>query len=443
MIEKVPPQSQEAEKASIAAMLLDKEAIAIVKEKISHEDYYNERHKVIADAIFDLYDNYNPVDLITLTEFLSERNLLDKSGGVNYLTEILDVTPTVANLSYYVELIKDKALLRKLINSCSEIISNTYEDPSDVADLIYQAEKKIFDVTQKRVTRDIVSVHDEIGKTIEHIEQIFHQHDSYTGVASGFTELDKLTSGFQKSDLIIVAARPSVGKTSFCLNIAENVAKLGKGVLVFSLEMSKDQLCLRLLCSLAKLNAHRIRSGEVGSNEWIPLTRSAMELSNFPIFIDDSSSLDVMTLASKARRLKTLNPVDLIVIDYIQLLAIGDKRRYENRQVEMQHVSRLLKALARELDVPVIALSQLSRQVESRDDRRPRLSDLRESGAIEQDADVVLFIHRQDRYEPDNPDIKGIAEINIAKQRNGPVGGLELRFFEEYTRFENFSKYNP
>ncbi len=440
MLKKIPPQNIDAEQAIIAAMLLDKEAINLVIEKLNENDLYDPRHKNILKTIIDLHDKNMPIDSITLTDKLKDSDLLEKSGGLSYIAEILDSSPTISNLEYYIEIISSKAILRKLINLCSETIESAYDTKEGIEELLENTEKEIYNVTQKKVTDSVFEIRPVMSKTIKNIESLFYKKDIFRGIPSGFIDLDKLLGGFQKSDLIVLAARASVGKTSFALNIASEVAFRGFGVLLFSLEMSKEQLCHRMLCSHAEINSFKAKTGYLSGEDWVPLTKAAVELGKLPICIDDSASLSMMAMRAKSRRLKSSNKIDMIIVDYLQLVQEATGSRYENRQTFIASVARQLKILAKEMDVPVIALSQLSRRIVDRSDHRPILSDLRESGEIEQSADIVAFIHRESLVNPENQDVKGIAEIIIRKHRNGPLGTVNLRFDEEITKFRNLSR---
>ena len=439
--DKVPPHNLEAERACLGSMLLDRGAIEAAIDILNSEDFYSLQHRVIFDAIMELYRQSVPVDIVTITDFLKSNGTLDKAGGAVYLSSLLDEVPTSANIEYYARIVEQKSLLRKLIEAASTIISMGYDTNRDVLEIVDEAEKMIFDVTERRISKGYFHISDVIKESIFAIEKLYHKRDMYTGIPSGFREFDERTSGFQNSELIIIAARPSVGKTAFALNIAQNVAiREKKSVAIFSLEMSKEALVQRMLCSEARINSQNLRRGFLSDKDWGPLTAAAGKLNEANIFIDETPAISDMQLRAKARRIKSRYGLDLIIIDYLQLMT-ATRRRNEGRTQEISEISRSLKALARELDIPVIALSQLSRAVESRSrtDKRPILSDLRESGAIEQDADLVAFLYREELYNP-NTDKKGIVEVIIQKQRNGPTGTVELKFFKEYTRFENLER---
>ncbi|MGI6629665.1 MAG: replicative DNA helicase [Bacillota bacterium] len=434
--DRVPPQNIDAEQALLGALILDREAIFSVMEHVGTGDFYKEAHRIIYDCLLSLNNRNEPVDLVTLVEELRRRNDLDKVGGISYVASLANVVPTAANAVYYAKIVAEKALLRSLISISTKIAQHGYEQNMEPWELIDEAEKMIFSVTQRKARDGFTLIKDVVVDTFEQIGQIKAQ-DGVTGLPT-FKNLDYYLSGLQKSDLIIVAARPAMGKTSFCLNIAQNLGvKHGKTVAIFSLEMSKEQLVQRMLCAEARVDQSKVRTGYVNEDEWRRLSMALAPLAEAKIYLDDTPGITVMEMRAKARRLKAEKGLDLIVIDYIQLMQ--GTRRSENRQQEISEISRSLKALARELEVPVLALSQLSRAVEQSTDKRPNLSHLRESGALEQDADVVIFIHRPEYYDPDTEQ-KGIAEIIVAKHRNGPVGKAELAFLKEYTKFLDLVK---
>lgn len=439
IIQRIPPNSLEAEQSVLGAMLLDKEAISTSTEMISGEDFYREAHKEIFEAIVDIYDKGEPVDLITLTEKLKMRNTLEAVGGITYITNLMDAVPTTHNVKYYAKIIEDKSLLRRLIKTSNEIVSKSYEGGDEVGDIIDSAEKGIFGISLNRSTQGYVHVKDILNTNFDKIEELYLNQGKLTGVPTGFTDLDGKLSGLQKSDLILVAARPSMGKSSFMMNIVQHAAVREKATTaIFSLEMSKEQLTQRLLCAEALIDAHRLRIGDINEDEWVKLARAMGPLSEAPIYIDDTPSISITEMRAKCRRLKLEHGLGLIVIDYLQLMQ--GKSSSESRQQEISEISRSLKALAREINVPVVALSQLSRAPEMRADHRPILSDLRESGAIEQDADVVMFLYRDEYYHPDS-EKKNIGEVIIAKQRNGPTGTVELVWLGQFTKFVNKEKY--
>ncbi|MFH1097684.1 MAG: replicative DNA helicase [Candidatus Desantisbacteria bacterium] len=439
-IEKIPPQSIDAEMSMLGAMLMDKDAIGSAIELIEDDYFYRGVHQRIYQAIISLYEKNEPVDIVTLSEQLQHNNELASVGGSVYLTTLLNSVPTAANIEYYAKIVQDKALLRKLITVATNIVTMGYEGGDDVANVLDQAERMIFDVVQKKITREFVPLEAILHDSFELIEKLYKQKEHVTGVPSGFVDLDKYTSGFQPSDLIIIAGRTSMGKTSFALNIAMNAAiksKIPAGI--FSLEMSKEQLVQRVLCAEARVDANKLRTGYLSESDWPKLTTAAGVLAEAPIYIDDTPSLSVLEIRAKARRLKSRHNIGLIIVDYLQLARGTSSRGSDNRQQEVSEISRSLKALAREINAPVIALSQLSRAPEARTDKKPMLSDLRESGAIEQDADLVMFVYREEYYKPTEEN-QGIAEIIIGKQRNGPTGTVKLAFINRFTRFENLER---
>jgi len=438
ILEKVQPQNLEAEMAVLGSMLIDEEAISVAAETLHSNCFYSGTHRKIFEAILDLFNANKAVDLITLTDELKRRELLEEIGGVTFLTSLANSVPTSANINHYVTIVREKNILRTLINNSTKIVSLCYENEGNIADLVDQAEKLVFEVSDTRHKGSYQHLKEIIKESIETIDKLYQKKVHVTGVPTGYIDFDLKTAGLQNSDLIIVAGRPSMGKSAFALGIAEYAGVVEKlPVALFSLEMSKEQLVQRMLCAHAKVDAHKVRTGFLATSDWPRLTAAAGKLSEAPIFIDDTPAISVMELRAKARRLKAHHDIKLIILDYLQLMR-GSAMSAESRQQEISEISRSLKALARELDVPLIAISQLSRAVESRNDHRPQLSDLRESGAIEQDADVVVLILREEYYNP-TPDNQGRAEIIIAKQRNGPVGSMQLSFIKEYTRFENIA----
>ena len=437
-LDKIPPQNLEAEMAVLGAMLLDEEAISVAIESLDSESFYKDAHKKIFEAIVYLYNANKAVDLITITDELKRRGILEEIGGVSFLTSLVNTVPTTANINHYVRIVKEKNILRTLINNANKIISLSYESQGNVDEVVDTAEKLIFEVSDRRPRGSYISLKEVVQKSIDTIDKLYQRKAHVTGIPTGFVDFDIKTAGLQPSDLIVVAGRPSMGKSAFALSIAEYVGVTEKIPLaIFSIEMSKEQLVQRMLCAHAKVDAHKVRTGYLSTSDWPRLTAAAGKLSTAPIFIDDTPAISVMELRAKARRLKAQQNIQLIILDYLQLMC--SSRTVENRQQEISEISRSLKALARELNIPVLAISQLSRAVEARVDHRPQLSDLRESGAIEQDADVVVLILREEYYNP-TPENQGIAEINIAKQRNGPVGVIKLAFIKEYTRFENLTQ---
>lgn len=426
------PQQTDAEQAVLGAMLIDPQAVPKVVEILEAEDFYRPNHRVIYQQMADLFEASQPVDLVTVTAALKGAQRLDAVGGAAYLAELQDAVPTAANVTYHAAIVSDRALRRSLIEAGTDIVRRGYEGDEESATLMDAAEERIFRLSQKRGRHAYVPLRRVLTETFQHIEELY-KHPGVTGIPSGFSEFDRLTSGFQNADLTVIAARPSMGKTAFCLNIARFAAlEAHVPTVLFSLEMSREQLALRLLCSEANMDLQKIRRGEVDRDEWPVLSAALGRLGDAPIFIDDSPSLTALDIRARSRRLKAEHNVGLVIIDYLQLMQGG--ARSENRQQEISQISRSLKALAREVSVPVIALSQLSRAVESRQDRRPMLSDLRESGAIEQDADVVGFIYRDDYYNAESEE-PGVVEVILSKQRNGPTGTVRLHFRKETGRF--------
>lgn len=442
---KVPPQNIEAEQCVLGGVLLENEAISKVLEIMIADDFYRESHRKICHSMIELFEKSEPIDLITLTNILKSNNQLDEVGGAAYLASLVDNIPTAANIGYYAKIVKEKSILRGLINAATEIVARGYEDGGDVVDLLDQAEKSIFQISESQIKPSFYEIKSLLKESFKTIEKLYESREIVTGVPTGFDEIDKLTTGFQPADLIIIAGRPSMGKTAFSLNIAQYAAiKKNIPAALFSLEMSKEQLVLRMLCSEAKVDAHRLRGGFLGEEDWPKLTRAAGILSEAPIFIDDTPALSVLEMRAKTRRLMAEHKLGLVIVDYLQLMRgrglFARGRSSETREQEISDITRSLKSLAKELNIPVIALSQLNRRVEERQNKRPQLADLRESGAIEQDADLIAFIYRDEIYDrsDDNPN-KGIAEIIIGKQRNGPVGEVKLAFLDKYTTFENLA----
>ena len=429
------PQSIEAEQSVLGSMIIDKNAIAKVLEGLEEEDFYRDGHKIIYRSILDMFRSDIAIDLLTLLEYLKSTDMLERAGGVTYITELSASVPTTANLSAYIKIVSDKSTLRRLIKSSTTIIEESYNNQSNVEDVVDSAEKKIFNIAEKRTTKDFEPLSDVLERGFAQIEKLFNNKGTITGVGSGFTDLDAKTSGFQSGDMVLIAARPSMGKTTFALNIVEYAAlKENKSVVVFSLEMSKEQLAYKLLCSEANVDMLRLRTGTLEDKDWENIAMAAGPLSKAKIYIDDTAGVTVMEMRSKCRRLKIEYGIDLIVIDYLQLMSGGTGT--DNRQQEVSEISRSIKALAKEMECPVIALSQLSRAPEQRADHRPMLSDLRESGSIEQDADVVMFLYRDEYYNKETED-KNIGECIMAKQRNGPVGTVKLAWLGQYSKFGN------
>jgi replicative DNA helicase len=420
-------------------MLLDKEAISKCVESLTLDSFYHDVHQYIYKAIINLYEKNTPIDLVTLTSFLRKNNQLDSVGGSVYLTDILDSVPTAANVEHYIKIVEEAYMLRSLITAGSNIVSLSFEQDEDVNSILEKAEKTIFDIAKNKTKQPFIDLKKILLPVMTQIEEAYGKEEVITGVPSGFGDLDYITSGFQRADLIIMAARPSMGKTSLALNIAANVAiRSNIPTAIFSIEMSKEQLAYRLLCSESGIDSHRLKSAGLKDHEWKSLTRSLGKLSEAPIFIDDTPAINTLEMKAKSRRLSLEQNVGLIIVDYLQLIHSSSK--VENRTQEISSISRALKALAREINVPIIALSQLSRAVEQRNDKTPRLSDLRESGEIEQTADIVTFIHREDYYDQ-NTENSNMASLIIAKHRNGPTGKIDLIFKKEITRFLSKEKY--
>ncbi|MBI4845376.1 MAG: replicative DNA helicase [Candidatus Omnitrophica bacterium] len=437
--DKVPPQNIEAEMAVLGAMMLEEEAISQVVEILNSACFYRDNHRMIYEAIVGLYDENKAVDLITLTEQLRRDNNLEDAGEAGYLTELANIVPTAANVAHYAKIVKEKSLLRNLITTATNIITEGYEHDQEVDTLLDKAEKLIFEITGSKIKGGFVAVKDLIKDSIETIEKLYQKKTQVTGISTGYQDLDEITAGFQTSDLIIVAGRPSMGKSALMCGFAEHAALMAKvPTAIFSLEMSKEQLVQRMLCSYARVNMQNVRTGFLSQEHWGHLVNAAGKLSNASLLIDDTPGITVLELRAKARRLKSQYNIGLIIIDYLQLMQ-ANSMRTESRQQEISEISRALKALARELNVPLIAVSQLSRATEQREGYRPRLSDLRDSGAIEQDADLVMLLFREEYYNPTEEN-KGMAEVIIAKQRNGPVGSKKLTFLSEFSRFENYTQ---
>ena len=432
------PQSIEAEQCVLGSMITDKNAIAEAIEKLEEEDFYRDGHKVLFKTISEMFKDDMPVDLVTLLERLKATEKLEKAGGITYVSELGSSLLTTINLSAYIKIVKEKSILRKLIKASTSIIEDSYNKQGEVENVLEGAEKRIFDIAEKRTTSDFEPLNVVLERGFVEIERIFNNKGEITGVGSGFIDLDAKTSGFQKGDMVLIAARPSMGKTTFALNIAEHAAlREGKSVVVFSLEMSKEQLAYKLLCSEANVDMLKLRTGALEDKDWENIARATGPLSKAKIYIDDTAGVTVMEMRSKCRRLKLEYGIDLIVIDYLQLMSGSSS---ESRQQEVSEISneisRSIKALAKEMECPVIALSQLSRAPEQRADHRPMLSDLRESGSIEQDADLVMFLYRDEYYNKETEDTN-IAECIIAKQRNGPVGTVKLAWLGQYSKFGN------
>ncbi|WP_240744733.1 replicative DNA helicase [Desulforhopalus sp. IMCC35007] len=436
---RIPPQNTEAEQAVLGSILLKADLLGSVLEILKPHDFYKDGHKIIFESMVDLFEKNEPQDLLTVSNLLSNTNKLDKIGGPAYLASLTSIVPVTANIVSYAKIIREKSILRRLISVNTDIASRCYEEQNDIDILVDEAEQAIFDIAGEKGDGHFTHIKSIVPKAFAAVEQLYKRKELITGVPTGYSMIDRMTAGLQPSDLIILAARPSMGKTSFAMNIAQHAALVEKiGVAVFSLEMSKEQLVMRLLSSAGRIDSQRIRTGKLHNEDWPKLTRAVGMLSEAPIFIDDTPAISVLEMRAKVRRLSAQHDIGLIVVDYLQLMR---GRSTENRTQEISEISRSLKALAKEHHVPVIALSQLNRGLESRTDKRPMMSDLRESGAIEQDADVICFIYRDEVYNKaeDNPE-RGSAEIIIGKQRNGPTGTAKLTFIKEFTMFENMSE---
>jgi len=435
LLKKTPPQSVEAEKTALGGILLNNKNLNVILSIISPEDFYKDSNRKIIEKIISLVDKGKPIDVVTLSEELQKEGTLDEVGGASYVSSLMDGIPKSLNVEFYAQIIKEKSLLRQLILSSAKIISSSYEQREDADQLLDEAQASIIEVAEQRVKPGFVPVGSLASPTLDMIKALHDRKETVTGIPTGFRDLDNLTAGFHASEFIVVAARPSMGKTALCLNISQYAGlKTDYSVGFFSLEMAKEQVMIRLLCAEAQLDLKKVRTGFIGERDFEKLKLSAEALSRSKIFIDESSALTVMEMKAKARRLKMEQNLDLVFIDYIQLMRPGG--RFENRTQEMSYISRSLKELAKEIKIPVVGISQLSRAPEKgRREPIPQLSDLRESGAIEQDADVVIFIYRPEFYRPDDESIRGIADINVAKQRNGPTGKISLAFIREYVRF--------
>ena len=425
------PQNIEAEQSVIGSMILDKNSVAEASEVLRGEDFYRENHKLIFAAIMELYQKDMPVDMITLIDHLRSTDKIDGAGGITYITELCNSVPSTVNLHSYIEIVKNKAVLRKLIKSSNEIIDESYSLQDNVPKVLDSAEKKIFDIAQNKSTNDFEALSTVLERGFSEIERLYNNKGEVSGVPSGFPELDAKTSGFQKGDMILVAARPSMGKTTFALNLAEFAAlRHAKSIVIFSLEMSKEQLAYKLLCSEANVDMLKLRTGNLEDSDWDNIAKASGPLAEAKIYIDDTAGISVMEMRSKCRRIKIEHGIDMIVIDYLQLMSGSG----ESRQQEVSEISRSIKGLAKEMQCPIIALSQLSRAPEQRTDHRPMLSDLRESGSIEQDADIVMFLYRDEYYDKETED-KNVAECIISKQRNGPTGTVKLAWLGQFSKF--------
>lgn len=441
LFDRIPPQAIEAEMAVLGSVMIDNNCIGKVVEALIPDSFYKTAHRHIYNAALTLFEKNEPVDVITLSNELKRVKVLEDVGGAYYLTQLVESVPTSANIEYHIRIVLEKFITRQLIIESAEIAKSCYEHVTDLSGLLDEAEQRIFNLTQKKLHKPYEHIKNTLHQTMEQIEEYHHSPDSIKGVPTGFEHLDELTAGLQKSDLIIVAGRPSMGKTAFCLNIAKNTSvKYGNGIAIFSLEMSKEQLAFRLLCSEARVDAHKVRTGKLPESQWPKLSMVVGRLADAPIYIDDTPAITVLEIRSKTRRIALEHKLDLVIVDYLQLMQ--GPRNAESRQQEISHISRSLKALSKEINVPIIALSQLSRAVESRPDKRPQLADLRESGAIEQDADIVMAIYRPEFYgvtEMNGISTEGKAELIVLKHRNGPTGSVYLTFDKRWASFENLA----
>lgn len=437
---KIPPHDIEAEQAVIGSLLTDKDAVIAAVEVLKEEDFYREDHRIIYAAILNLYNRAEPIDIITLKSELASMGKLEAIGGLEYIAGLPDKVPTTANVEKYIKIVEEKSLLRNLVKTANELIDLGYDETQNVEDIIDSAEKKIFNVMQRKNQKGYAAIKDILVDSFTELEQLYNQKQHVTGVPTGFADLDYKTAGLHNSDLILVAARPAMGKSAFALNIATHAAVRAKiPVAIFSLEMAKEQMANRILCSEAMVDSNKVRTGKVEDEDWGKLASASGELSESEIFIDDTPGISVMEIRAKCRKMKLEKNIGLVIIDYLQLIQ-GNSKRGGSREQEISEISRSLKILAKEINVPVIALSQLSRAPEQRPDHRPMLSDLRESGAIEQDADIVMFLYRDDYYNEET-EKKNIAEVIIAKQRSGSTGTVELLWLGSYTKFANIDKY--
>ena len=436
---KVPPQNMEAEQAILAGILINNDAMNQIMDILSADDFYREAHMHLFEGMIALYNDNEPIDLITLSHHLTQKNLLEKAGGTDYLASLVDAVSTSAGIVYHAEIVRDLSVRRKLIAQCSVISESCFQNWQQTDELLDTAEQSIFDIAEEKIGEGFLTLEEVVKKSFKKLESVAEQEGYITGVPTGFKDLDNLTAGLQPSDLVVIAGRPSMGKTALALNIGYNAAEqTGKGVAVFSLEMSKMQLGMRLLGFDAQIDARKLRTGFLRDEDWLKLTEAANHLSELSLFIDDTSMLSVLEMKAKCRRLVKKCDLTLIIIDYLQL--VQGRRSAESRQLEISEISGALKALAKDLNVPVLAISQLNRKVEDRPNKRPQLSDLRESGAIEQDADVIAFVYRDEMYNPTTEENRNRAEIILAKQRNGPTGYFKLRFDKEYTRFQDLTE---
>lgn len=438
---KIPPNDVEAEQAVIGSMLTDRDAVISAIEVLKEDDFYREDNKTIYEAILNLYNRSEPIDIITLKAELTSMGMFDKIGGLEYIVGLPEKVPTTANVDKYISIVKEKSELRRLIKAANEIIEQGYDPTENIDDIMNSAEKKIFNIMQDKDQKSYSPIKDVLIDAFTELEQLYNQKQHITGVPTGFIDLDYKTAGLHNSDLILIAARPAMGKSAFALNIATNAALKAKvPAVLFSLEMSKEQMVNRILCSEAMVDSNKVRTGKIDDDDWIKLADTMGDLSEAPIYIDDTPGISINEIRAKCRKLKLEKNIGLVVIDYLQLVQGSSKRAASSREQEISEISRSLKILAKEINVPVIALSQLSRAPEQRPDHRPMLSDLRESGAIEQDADIVMFLYRDDYYNEDSED-KGLAEVIVAKHRAGSTGTVKLVWLGNYTKFANMERY--
>ena len=439
MLDRMPPQNIEAEQSVLGAVLIEQSSIAKISDLLNPEDFYREAHRLIYRAAMSLFERGEAIDFITVVDLLRRENTLEQAGGIAYVTSLANGVPTAANITYHAKIVQEKSLLRRLIGAATDIASMGYAESEEVDRVLDSAEQKILEVATRKASQDFQPIKEIIFSTLDKIDEMHKAKGGITGISTGFANLDKLTGGFQRSDLILIAARPSMGKTAFVLNVAQHMATRDrKSVVIFSLEMPKEQLAMRMMCAEGLIDSQHLRTGAMSNDEWSKLVDASDRLSGSTMFIDDTANVTAIELRNKARRISKEHGLDCIIIDYLQLMDGGAHSRIDNRQQQISDISRSLKGLARELRVPVIALSQLSRGPESRTNRRPMLSDLRESGSLEQDADIVAFLYREDYYDKETEN-KDITELIIAKHRNGPVDTVQLLFQKHYTRFGNIT----
>ena len=439
MLDRVPPQNIEAEQSVLGAILIEQSAIAKISDILQPEDFYREAHKLVYRSAMTLFERGEAIDFITVIDMLRREEALERAGGISYITSLANGVPTAANIVFHAKIVQEKSLLRRLIHAATDIAAMGYAETEEVERVLDHAEQKILEVATRKIGQDFAPIKEIIFSTLDKIDEMHKAKGGITGLSTGFTNLDKLTGGFQRSDLILIAARPSMGKTAFVLNVAQHMATRDKkSVAIFSLEMPREQLAMRMMCAEGLIDSQHFRTGAMSNDEWKNRVDAADRLSASPMFIDDTAGVNAVELRNKARRISKEHGLDCIIIDYLQLMDGGAHSRIDNRQQQISDISRSLKALARELKVPVIALSQLSRGPESRTSRKPMLSDLRESGSLEQDADMVAFLYREDYYNPET-EKKNLTELIIAKNRNGPTETVELYFHKNFTRFTDYS----